>query len=136
MDEVKGQSREDPLAAARNDPRVLYAAERTFLAWVRTGLALMGFGFVVARFGLFVREMLAVRNVAVEGVRTSLWVGVGFVLLGVVVQVAGAWRHGEILARLQPPMAADRRWSKGAAVLGFAMAASGVLLAGYLVYTG
>jgi putative membrane protein len=29
------------------------AAERTFLAWIRTGLALMGFGFVVARFGLF-----------------------------------------------------------------------------------
>jgi uncharacterized membrane protein YidH (DUF202 family) len=29
------------------------AAERTLLAWIRTGLALMGFGFVVARFGLF-----------------------------------------------------------------------------------
>ena len=33
-------------------PRVPLAAERTFLAWIRTGLALMGFGFVVARFGL------------------------------------------------------------------------------------
>jgi putative membrane protein len=31
------------------------AAERTFLAWIRTGLALVGFGFVVARFGLFFR---------------------------------------------------------------------------------
>ena len=29
------------------------AAERAFLAWIRSGLALMGFGFVVARFGLF-----------------------------------------------------------------------------------
>ena len=29
------------------DPRVLFAAERTLLAWVRTGLALMGFGFLV-----------------------------------------------------------------------------------------
>jgi uncharacterized membrane protein YidH (DUF202 family) len=34
------------------DPRVYFAAERTLLAWVRTGLALMGFGFVVARFPL------------------------------------------------------------------------------------
>jgi uncharacterized membrane protein YidH (DUF202 family) len=34
------------------DPRVWFAIERTLLAWVRTGLALMGFGFVVARFGL------------------------------------------------------------------------------------
>ncbi len=38
-----------------NDPRVFFAAERTLLAWVRTGLAVMGLGFVVARFGLFVR---------------------------------------------------------------------------------
>ena len=33
------------------DPRIYFAAERTLLAWVRTGLAMMGFGFVVARFG-------------------------------------------------------------------------------------
>ena len=41
------------------DPRVRFAAERTLLAWVRTGVALMGFGFVVARFGLFLRELAA-----------------------------------------------------------------------------
>jgi putative membrane protein len=35
------------------DPRVFFAAERTLLAWVRTGLALMGFGFFVARFAMF-----------------------------------------------------------------------------------
>ena len=46
------------LVSDRNepDPRVYFAAQRTFLAWIRTGLALMGFGFVVARFGLFLRE--------------------------------------------------------------------------------
>jgi putative membrane protein len=36
-----------------SDPRVFFAAERTLLAWIRTGLTIMGFGFVVARFGLF-----------------------------------------------------------------------------------
>ena len=45
------------------DPRIYFAAERTLLAWVRTGLALMGFGFVVARFGLFLRELFAIRAV-------------------------------------------------------------------------
>ena len=39
------------------DPRVRFAAERTVLAWIRTGLAMMGFGFVVARFGVFLREL-------------------------------------------------------------------------------
>ena len=41
------------------DPRIYFAAERTFLAWIRTGLGLMGVGFAVARFGLFLREMSA-----------------------------------------------------------------------------
>lgn len=38
-------------------PSDYLAAERTFLAWIRTGLALMGFGFVVARFGLFLEAL-------------------------------------------------------------------------------
>lgn len=41
-----------------NDPRVFFAAERTLLAWNRTSLTLMAFGFVVERFGLFL-HMLA-----------------------------------------------------------------------------
>ena len=36
-----------------NDPRVFFAAERTLLAWVRTGIAVMALGFVVERFGFF-----------------------------------------------------------------------------------
>lgn len=44
------------------DPRMPVAAERTFLAWIRTGLAHIGFGLVVARFGLFLREWSAGQN--------------------------------------------------------------------------
>ena len=41
-----------------DDPRVFFAAERTLLAWTRTSLTLMAFGFVVERFGLLQATLL------------------------------------------------------------------------------
>src|ERR1700691_1358382 len=76
-----------------HDPRVYFAAERTTLAWVRTGLAMMGFGFVVARFGLFLREIAVVRGISSHQGRLSLWGGVALVALGVIVNVYAALRH-------------------------------------------
>ena len=46
-----------PIVAAAIDPRILQANERTLLAWVRTAVGLMAFGFVIARVGLWLREV-------------------------------------------------------------------------------
>jgi putative membrane protein len=90
---------------------VRFAAERTLLAWVRTGVALMGFGFVVARFGLFLRE-LAATSLAGNPVRPagpSMVLGVALTLLGVVVTVLAALEYRSVLRRIdrrepyQPP---------------------------------
>ena len=76
------------------DPRYRWAAERTLLAWLRTGLALMGFGFVVARFGLFLRELEANQSMATPSHASfSLPAGVLLIFLGVVVMVISAIRH-------------------------------------------
>ncbi|MBS0263772.1 MAG: DUF202 domain-containing protein [Planctomycetes bacterium] len=84
------------------DPRVQFAAERTLLAWIRTGLAMMGFGFVVARFGLFLREVAAAEGV-VPAQRSghSLWIGTTLVMLGVLVNLFAARRHWGTVRRLE-----------------------------------
>lgn len=83
------------------DPRVSLALERTLLAWVRTGLALMGFGFVVARFGLFLREMADMEHRAPQSHGFSVTLGVGLILLGVVVNLASAWKYRNYLKSLE-----------------------------------
>lgn len=69
------------------DLRLFQANERTLLAWVRTGLALMAFGFVVARLGLWL-QVEAHR----DGGGVSLLVGAAVIGLGAACQVAGAVR--------------------------------------------
>jgi putative membrane protein len=82
------------------DPRVYFAAERTFLAWLRTGITIMAFGFVVARFGLFLRLLRAQGGELVSGSGVSPYVGAVLVVLGAIATGAGTRRYQEFCRRL------------------------------------
>ena len=123
--------------ATSEDPRNRLAAERTLLAWIRTGITVMGFGFVVARFGFFVRAIKgATDSSTVSHSAISTWIGVILVIVGVLMTLAAAVEHRRFLRRLilqQPYLPPRVSFSLVAAVI---LSVLGLMLAAYLLTTG
>jgi putative membrane protein len=68
------------------------ANERTFLAYLRTALACIGFGFVVARFGLFVRELAAQSGMSEHTANVSAPLGIVMICAGIAIAIFGGYR--------------------------------------------
>jgi putative membrane protein len=83
-----------------DDPRVYFAAERTLLAWQRTAIALIGLGFIVERFSLFVRMVSGGDALPPGHVRASLVFGVSFLLVGAAVASMAAWQFSRFIREL------------------------------------
>lgn len=123
------------------DPRIPFAAERTLLAWVRTGLAMMGFGFVVARFGLFLREIATMHPgadlpptvAAPHHIRFSMISGTVLVALGVLTCGFAAVQHIRFLGRFQRGLPWRPSRTSLGIVVAFLLAAVGVAMTVYLV---
>jgi len=114
------------------DARVALAAERTVLAWLRTGIALMGFGFVVARLGAFLRQSAAVGAHPTQPTMNASTIGVAIVAAGALVNVWASVRHHQMIRRLvrgEPFHAAPR----GPVAVGIASGICGMILVAALL---
>jgi putative membrane protein len=109
------------------------ANERTFLAWIRTSISIIVFGFVVAKFGITLREFLRMQGTTGHDSGMSLMIGVGFMAMGVFMALVSLLRYRTTMNRLN---AGEFRPADAiATILASIAALFGTILAVYLIYT-
>jgi putative membrane protein len=121
------------LALSERDPRVYFAAERTLLAWVRTGVTIIGLGFVVARFGLFLR---LVNSAQPDDARLgfSALLGVSFAIGGGALTALAALQFALFVRHMKPEELPQPRLTHYVSlVLALAVSCVGGVLAVYLL---
>ena len=120
-----------------SDPRVFFAAERTMLAWIRTGLTVIALGFVVARFGLFLK-LLGAASPAMASVEHHHWlsntVGISLVVLGTFVVLVATYNHRACLRTLPEQDVPNLPMPWLTTFFSLAIAVSGLILAIYLAF--
>lgn len=80
------------------------ANERTFLAWLRTSIALIGFGFAIARFGLFLRQLhaeISQQEPLVNPLLNSENLGIALVIFGIIAIALAAWRYNQVFWQIE-----------------------------------
>jgi putative membrane protein len=115
-----------------NDPRVFFAAERTLLAWSRTSITVMVFGFVVERFGLLANLMLP-KGGEIVGRSISFWIGLVFILFGVALSLVSTTQYLRVLRTLRKEEIPEGYWLHLGVVTNVMLGVLGLLVAIYLL---
>ena len=115
-----------------NRARDHLANERTYLAWVRTGVATIVFGFAVGRFSIALQEFLQLQGKPTSTPGLTAWLGMFSIIAGVLLIFAGLFRYRKTRVQI------DTDTFQPAGVLidivSILLALFGLVLAGYLVW--
>jgi putative membrane protein len=131
---ARDQPERAPPSGSRNSDHL--ANERTFLAWIRTSISVIGLGFVVAKFSVWLRELAARLDGPVKAShsRLSLPLGIGMMLIGGVLALVAAWRYRRVTRAINSGRpASDDRTVLVVAIVVIAMTAALIF---YMVITG
>ena len=109
------------------------ANERTFLAWVRTGAAIVVFGFAIGRFSIAMRQLTALQGHAVKSMGISVVMGSFTIVAGVLLVVAGSVRYRKTRAQLNAGTFEPAGFVLD--LITIVTVVFGLALAGYLIYT-
>lgn len=115
-----------------NRARDHMANERTFLAWVRTGAAIVVFGFAIGRFSIAIRQLGALQGHATHTAGISVWLGSGAIFAGVLLVIAGLVRYRK--TRLRLDAGTFEPAGVGLDLITIMTVLIGLALAGYLIY--
>lgn len=80
------------------------ANERTFLAWLRTSISLIGFGFAIARFGIFLQQLniaITQQETPVNPLSNSENLGLALVVFGILAVALAAWRYNQVFWQIE-----------------------------------
>lgn len=122
----------EPVVENSNRARDHLANERTFLAWVRTSVAIVVFGFAIGRFAIAMRQLTAFQGHPSKTTGLSVWMGMSAILAGVVMVAAGLMRYRKTRAQLD-----EGKFEPSGFVVDLVTILTvlfGLALAGYLIY--
>jgi putative membrane protein len=120
------------VAEDSNRARDHLANERTFLAWVRTSVAIVVFGFAIGRFAVALRQLSALQGYQTKATGFSVWIATIAIIAGVVMVVAGLLRYRKTRAQLD-----EGKFQPAGFIVDLVTVLTvlfGLALAGYLIY--